>query len=222
MESASKGGAEIAGESINKMGLYSRKTKSTNANRWKPYVCYHCGNTVNGSIIKHINDLCPSCNLECSKCEKLGHFAKCCKDKPVREISKEDTNDDNTDDTYSINVFRINHDHSFRVQIVTNMQLVDAIADTGAKISVCGSSQAKCWKLLENMSPTNIDGSCDTILNGRTAENLGIIKFHRQPGTFQPINIIESNNTTIKTSIQSCLQDKSHLFTGIGNLSRTR
>ena len=81
LESAAKGGAEIVGEQINKMGIYSRKnigpiSSNPAPSKWKPRVCYNCGNTVNGSIIKHLKELCPARNIECSKCFNTGHFAK--------------------------------------------------------------------------------------------------------------------------------------------------
>ena len=170
----------------------------------------------------------------------------------MREVKKQETHKDEEDETYCIDVFHINQDCAFKVEIVTNRQLVQVIADTGAKISVCGSVQAKKWNIFYDMSPSKvkikpyksapiqvlgavrnsatfgttsvpivwhvIEGSCDTILDGHTAEQLGIIKFHRQPVTFKPINLIKTDNNAFKVDIQACLQNKAHIFSGIGNL----
>ena len=99
------------------------------------------------------------------------------------------------------------------------------IADTGAKISVCGTTQAKKWNLLlkivpskmkikpysslslpvhgearcavtfgETSIPVNwhvISGSCEPILAGHTALQLGIIEFNHKPHVFQPILMVD-------------------------------
>ena len=41
----------------------------------------------------------------------------------------------------------------FKVQVVSNGTLTTVVADTGARVSVCGSQEAKQWNLLERMTP---------------------------------------------------------------------
>ena len=42
----------------------------------------------------------------------------------------------------------------FKVQVIVNNNFGTVIADTGARVSVCGTKQAKSWSLLEQMIPT--------------------------------------------------------------------
>ena len=125
MESAARGGAEIAGETLNKLGKYSynkiinRQNTCKEAEDYeKNITCYNCGNIVKGSIIKH-REHCPARSVECRKCSKMGHFAKVCnkgktvhrvRDNPYEQITPQTTNDsDDSDDsaTYNVNLFRI-------------------------------------------------------------------------------------------------------------------
>ena len=68
------------------------------------------------------------------------------------------------EDLYSVNLFRIrtSTDKSkpqlkkcktsdFTVQVVVNNHLDRLVADTGARISVCGTSQARKWGILDKM-----------------------------------------------------------------------
>ena len=251
MESALKGSAAITGEDVNKVGKYSRKSKWNESS--KSRVCYNCDNSVKGSILKH-KEFCPAKLVSCSNCQKTGHFSKCCKSAPVKQIkSKTQENtvvDDQDDNTYSIDLFRINGGSDFKCHVVTNTKLIEVIADTGAKISVCSLRNAKQWGLYDKMKCTNskikpyksapipvlgvarcavtfgstsvpiiwhiIEGTCDTILSGRTAEQLGIIKFKKNPGMLHPINMIKSSDPLIKSEIQSCLQNNVNVFSGIG------
>ena len=77
---------------------------------------------------------------------------------------------DNTEydeDSYNINLFRIktatssvkpklisrkNNRTDFKVQVVTNNNLDIVVADTGARISVCGTAQARKWNMLHKFS----------------------------------------------------------------------
>ena len=73
MESALKGGAELAGENVNKLGKYSyRSLEKGDTNVRKDIDCFNCGYKITGSIAKH-KAKCPAKNSECSKCNK--HFA---------------------------------------------------------------------------------------------------------------------------------------------------
>ena len=99
MESAARGGAEMSGEAINKLGRYSysniKKNRTTEKgpqqNQYrKPITCYNCGNSVSGSIIRH-KEQCPAKSSKCNKCGKYGHFAKVCKSgKELRSLKDQD------------------------------------------------------------------------------------------------------------------------------------
>ena len=70
--------------------------------------------------------------------------------------------------TYSVNLFRIKSSYTtvkpilstenndFKVQVIVSNNLMSVMADTGAKISACGTSQAKKWDLLSQMVPSKI------------------------------------------------------------------
>ena len=181
MESAARGGAEMAGEAINKLGRYSysniKKNRTTekgppqNQNR-KPITCYNCGYSVSGSILRH-REQCPAKSSKCNKCGKFGHFAKVCKSsKDLRSLKDQDEENkykeqSDEEEAYNINIFRIKtSEHSvkpkmsshipnkqdFKVQVVINNTLDVVVADTGARISVCGTAQARKWGLLDKMT----------------------------------------------------------------------
>ena len=67
---------------------------------------------------------------------------------------------------YGASLFRVKsdpplHKHvtsnngDFKVQVVSNGTLTSVVADTGARVSVCGSQEAKQWNLIERMTPTS-------------------------------------------------------------------
>ena len=167
LESATRSGAEIAGGSaVNKLGKYSyqsikKKNDSTVKVKKQPISCFNCGNDIVGSIRKH-KESCPAKGVKCKKCSRSGHLAKVCKSqKDLKQISTEsvsnsDEESSQDEDAYSINVFRIKpsqgvkpklasnaHKKDFCVQVIVNNSLDSVVADTGAHISVCGTSKAK-------------------------------------------------------------------------------
>ena len=275
MESAARSGAEIAGEALNKLGKYSysnikknKETITSEVNSRKPVNCYNCGNRVSEPILKH-KEQCPAKNVKCHKCGKLNHFAKVCRSpkdiRHVEDITKEQQDDDtnNDGDLYNINLFRIKTTRStvkprfisqrnvkdFKVQVLINNNLDTVVADTGARISVCGTAQARKWGMLNKLVPSNvkikpynsppipvygevrcavtfgstsvpvkwhiISGSCEPILAGHIALQLGIIQFNSQPNAFQPILMIDSED---KKDLQDCLIKYPRNFTGLGRL----
>ena len=169
MESAARSGAEISGEAVNKIGKYSFKALKNNkpkpADSRKAINFCNCGSVITRSIAKH-KVSCPAKNAKCKKCGETGHFVNVCKSmKKVNKVytegseeSKEET--DNTS-SYHINIFHVkatltklvlqshlNSKQDFKVQVVFHNSLQHVIADTGARISVRGTVQAKNWGLL--------------------------------------------------------------------------
>ena len=118
---AGKMKAEINGEDMYKMGVYSFKSlknkqnKKDDANRIpqdKGIFCCNCGNVFNGQIRKHKPNY-PVQNSKCHKCKCRGHFGNFCKS--TAEIKKVDEDrqmpnydmKDIEDKIYNINIFRI-------------------------------------------------------------------------------------------------------------------
>ena len=73
MESAARGGAEMSGEAVNRLGKYSYANikKSKAVEKGPQYnqqrrTCYNCGYSVTGSIIKH-KEQCPARLSKCMK-----------------------------------------------------------------------------------------------------------------------------------------------------------
>ena len=60
-----------------------------------------------------------------------------------------------------------------------------------------------------------IEGSCEPVLSGQSAKQLGIIDFKPVPKVFQPINMIKSKE---KDEIQQILSKYPHNFQGLGKL----
>ena len=262
MESASKGASEIAGDTcLNKLGKYSFKNRKKEFQGTPKKVnCYFCGLATERRDIAAHSRKCPARNATCSKCKKIGHNANVCKsEKTVQEVTYEDDDDENDPKVLNINLFCLKkrdensfqdvENEDFKVQLVINNHLDTVLADTGAKVSVCGVSQAQKWGLLDRMTDTNIrikpyksqvipaigesrcsvtfgdrsvpvlwyiiKETCEPVLSGNKARQLGIIKFQPSPDTFTPVNMIELED---KQGIQNVLTSYPHTFQGIGKL----
>ena len=178
MESAARSGAQIACENqnnVNKLGKYSYSNmkgpnKQQPEKRKNQITCYNCGSKVSGPIVKHKDESCPAKSHKCKKCQKIGHYESVCKSKPVKQITEDNAAaDDNLEEeAYNINLFRIKMTKDcakpqlkatksdFNVQVVINNHLDRVVADTGARISVCGTTQARKWGLLDKLSPSKV------------------------------------------------------------------
>ena len=187
MESAMKGGCEIGGEGdVNRIGKYSYKNtkiqpkhqhqeqqQQHNARKPQNKHCFFCGETYS----KHHLSKCKGKKNKCSKCSKMGHLPSVCNSsKDVMNVEP-DTNEDIHDadgenTTYNINLFVINSSlktpkpklrsnmsnrHDFSVQVVVNNTLERVLADTGAKVSVCGTVQAQKWGILDKLAPSKVN-----------------------------------------------------------------
>ena len=271
MESAMKGGAEMSNETVNRIGKYSydniknenKNLPMRNRNTWKTLTCYNCGRKVSTDIRKHVRDQCSAIKAKCDNCSRTGHFTQMCKSrKEVRQLNPQIAEPDK--EVYNLNLFIIRssanqdrphmasgiHNKSdFKVDVMLNNHFSTVIADTGAKVSVCGTKEAKKWNLLDKMVPSRtsikpyksqpipvygiarcavtfgttsvpvewhlISGSCEPVLAGDKALQLGIINFTPNPEMFQPVNMIQSDE---KKSLQNIISDFPHNFTGLGKL----
>ena len=63
--------------------MFQASTSSNHYEKW----CGKCG------YGHKVYDRCPAASIKCFKCEKIGHFAKCCRSKFTREILQEYDND---------------------------------------------------------------------------------------------------------------------------------
>ena len=121
----------------------------------KIITCCNCGSKIKGTVAKH-REKCPAKNSRCRNCSKTGHSARVCLSKNVRETTEEKKTDmeEAKESTYNVNLFRIKSSYTtvkpklsiknsdFKVQVIVNNNSTSVIADTGATISVCGTSQA--------------------------------------------------------------------------------
>lgn len=266
MESAYKGAEALSADTINKIGKYSQKYKNRQKqeNKFKAKVCYFCGSEVTSAIRDHVRQ-CQAKKALCNGCGKTGHYEKVCRSKNVKQIDTETSDEEENqsaykeDETYSINIFHINthakwnHTSStptdFQVQVIINNNLEKVLADTGAKVSVCGEQEARRYGLLKQMFHTThklkpyksspipvkgisrcavtfgqssipvewniIEGSCQPILSGNAAKQLGIISFQSQAPIFSPINMIHDDHND---SIQDIISKFPENFKGLGKL----
>ena len=177
MESAARGGAQISNEgssNVNKIGKYSfSNIKSSQSQapvkKKQSITCHNCGSKVSGSIYKH-KEKCPAKSHKCNNCQKNGHFDKVCRSQPVKQIDSEEAEAEqcNEEDMYNINLFRIKASKGsakpqlksvksdFTAQVVINNRLDRVVADTGARISVCGTAQARKWGILDRLTPSKV------------------------------------------------------------------
>ena len=112
----------------------------------------------------------------------MGHLPSVCRSKnqvkavaadkeqyeiPENQGNNEENSNDASVTTYSVNLFVIksssqqsrkkikyaNRDkNEFKAQVIINNSLISILADTGAKVSVCGTTEAKEWGILDRMS----------------------------------------------------------------------
>ena len=165
IESAAKGASEITGDVINKLGKYSFKnTKKTAQASAKKVKCFRCGIACDRKDIPVHAKQCPAKSSTCTNCKKAGHYAEVCRSaKSVQEVSVENSEDDESS-IYNVNIFRIQRqdrisdsaEEDFKVKLIINNHLDSVLADTGAKVSVCGVKQARKWKLLPRMTKTSV------------------------------------------------------------------
>ena len=108
----------------------------------------------------------------------MGHFASVCRrsSKPLRkvEFTEKENNSENEEedpDVYNINSFRtkanenaprckllskLENKNDFKCEVIINNKLDTVVADTGARVSVCGTNQPKRWKVLDRMTPSKV------------------------------------------------------------------
>ena len=168
MESAAKSGAVMSGESVNKIGKYShRNLKSAepkSRHKSTPVNCCNCGHLVTGSIRKHVRSECAAIGKRCDDCQRTGDIYNI----EIFRVEKETQNKQSEDIAqYDVNICRArtpqnkvlptwqrNINCDFKATVVVNNNLSSPLADTGAKVSVCGTVQAKRWNLLSRMVPS--------------------------------------------------------------------
>ena len=63
-----------------------------------------------------------------------------------------------------------------------------------------------------------IKDSCEPILAGGMARNLGIIEFNRAPDVLMPVNMIKLTNHELKSELQNAIASMPELFDGVGCL----
>ena len=227
MESAARGEEQLSQSGVNKLGKYSYKnipkhkgnTKSSDGGNESKKKCYRCGNPFHQNHMKR----CTALNAKCASCSKVGHFAKVCQRKDVKSAAVEpeeeqSDDDDEVHDTYVMNnVWRVksnNHNprwrskgsythpeysksHNFKTTAMVNNKLTKLLADTGAKVSVCGMKQAKDWGILHLLQPSSakirpyqsepiqVRGTCTV---GVTFKNRTVpVVFHVLPGSCESI-----------------------------------
>ena len=129
--------------------------------------CYFCCQTIS-NLKQHIDKYVGRKSTG-SKCNKKGHIADvcCCIYRWYKH--EEGTAFDTEEQMYNVNLFQITpmqqskkptlqsniqQKNDFKVQVVANNHLQYVIADTGARVSVCDTTPAKKWDLIDPMVPS--------------------------------------------------------------------
>ena len=210
VESAQKSGAELAGDHVRLVGKYSAKQNKKQHGKQKRVQCFFCGESIT-SINQHRENHCKGIHNKCSNCQKVGHLPQVCKSTSVNKMDKaqdEPPTDDDANSTYSINIFRIkttkrvlpeyiSKKKDYSTHVMVNNRLAKLIADTGAKVSVCGTAQARQWGILSRMVPSKTRlkpyGSAPIPVHGeaRCAVTFGStsvpVNWHIVSGSCEPI-----------------------------------
>ena len=92
-----------------------------------------------------------------------------------------------------------------------NSQVIPILGVARCAVSFRNNSVPVEWHTIEN--------TCEPILSGKRAEQLGIIRFASQPDVFYPVNMIEHKE---KGGIQEIIQQYPSNFKGIGKLKNTQ
>ncbi len=167
MESAARGEESMSSVAdVSKVGAYSYKTlkqsedvsggSSTASSNGKKNNCFRCGEKFTKTHMRS----CRASAAKCSNCQKVGHFSRVCRQRtgPVRSVNREEedatSEDEVTEQVYELNIwavksgrikYRNQNSADFKFHLIINNKLVNILADTGAKISVCGERQAAAW-----------------------------------------------------------------------------
>ena len=166
MESAARSAAEISSDlAINTMGKHFlqalKKSKKVQQSEEKEIIkCYNCDDQILGSIAKH-KSKCTKMNPKCKKCGKIGYLAHVWRSsKDIQQLEDKVLTENNGkqygDESYQISVFCIktygsikpklwsllNNRNNFKVHTVIHDTFT---AETGAHVSVCGTTKAKKW-----------------------------------------------------------------------------
>ena len=184
--------------------------------------CFRCGSDFHKNHMKK----CSAIDAKCSICSKVGHLAKVCQRKDVKAAVAENgsgdddgSEEDDVHDTFVMNnVWRVKsnshnprwrssknssgsslppNSHNFKATVMVNNKLTKLLADTGARVSVCGMKQAKDWGILSLLQPSTakirpyqsnpipVRGVCTV---GVTFKSRTVpVQFHVLPGSCEPI-----------------------------------
>ena len=180
MESASRGEESISSGTVNKLGAYSfnnlrKKAEEVQNPPGSKKLCYRCGE---GFSKNHLQ-ACKAATAKCANCRKVGHFARVCKSpaRSVKALQEDHSKEDDVEEVevedhiYELNIWAVNVKSSkrrykyrsptvdshldFKFRLVVNNKVVSILADTGARISVCGEKQARAWGIYDKMEPSS-------------------------------------------------------------------
>ena len=160
LESAVTGEQQITHQ-VNKIGSYSYRSidrkHQKNTGRESSNKCYRCGDAfVKGHMM--------NCKATNATCGTKGHYGAVCKRKDVKSAEPSHEEEHEEYKVLKLNIWRIKTSQhmlkfsqnvcDFKVFQVNN-RLIKLLIDTGAKVSVCGTKQAKTLGLLDKIRPSS-------------------------------------------------------------------
>ncbi|KAK9512390.1 hypothetical protein O3M35_000829 [Rhynocoris fuscipes] len=200
----------------------------------KDVKCFRCGYLRN-----HSHSVCPAASVKCFKCNQVGHFQKCCRQKKnkgkVREIEGKNDFVTGAELQYlrELTIDELKFQDSWVVRIKVKDQEIEFKLDTGADVSVISRSTADLLQLRlqpsdralfgPNKTPLLVDGMCSVHLRYKDksiVENLYVLPNQKvallSRSAIMALNLIKVNIGNVEK--QNWIAEFPEVFNGIGRM----
>lgn len=152
---------------------------------------------------------CPAFGKPCTNCGILNHFAVACRVKNVKNVNRDDANEDSSSDEFcvnNINIVKYNDNNNMWDEIIQiENKKIKVKLDTGAEINVMPSKTFKSINKQFKIRPT---GYVLKAFEGTQAKPVGIVNLlckHKNREMYEDFVVVEGANQ-ILLSGQTCVK----------------